>query len=116
MVSREHALLEQQWANQAKPRILHVSRGFEYSWDAQRPPGERVLAETMRLNGRPVLPDSTVRLTVNSFLAAGGDNFTVLKLGSDARTGVMDIDAFEAWFQRGDVGGQGSEVRIRRLN
>ena len=111
-----HALLEQQWANQAKPRILHVSRGFEYSWDAQRPPGERVLAETMRLNGRPVMPDSTVRLTVNSFLAAGGDNFTVLKLGSDARTGVMDIDAFEAWFQRGDVGGQGNEVRIRRLN
>ena len=28
-------VLEQQWINQPTPRILQVSRGFSYSWDAE---------------------------------------------------------------------------------
>ena len=35
-------MLEQQWVDQPKPRILHVSDGFTYRWDGSRPPGERV--------------------------------------------------------------------------
>ena len=30
-------LLEQQWLNQPKPRILQVSNGFSYTWDDRRP-------------------------------------------------------------------------------
>ena len=41
-------------------------------------------------------PDDAVRLTVNSFLAGGGDNFSVLLEGRDRRTGAMDVDALEA--------------------
>ena len=32
-------LLEQQWLNQTQPRILQVSRGFGYTWDAAKPVG-----------------------------------------------------------------------------
>ena len=110
------AVLEQQWLNQARPRILQVSQGFEYQWDALRAPGDRVLPDSLRLNGQAVLPQQLVRVTVNAFLAAGGDNFTALTQGADARTGVMDIDAFEAWFQRGESTLPRHGERIRRLH
>jgi 5'-nucleotidase len=70
-------VLEQQWAGQpdAAGRVLQVSRGFSYTWDAARPTGQRVLADSLRLNGQPLDP-AAVRVTVNGFLASGGDNFT----------------------------------------
>ena len=107
-------LLEQQWRGQPKPRVLQVSRGFEYTWDEARPLGQRVVPGSVTLDGRPLDPAASYRVTVNSFLAAGGDNFTVLKEGRDARTGMMDIDAFEAYVAGGLPPASGA--RIRRLN
>jgi 5'-nucleotidase len=107
-------VLEQQWRGQPKPRVLQVSRGFEYAWDNARPVGSRVVPGTVTLDGRPLDPLASYRVTVNSFLAAGGDNFTVLKEGRDARTGMMDIDAFEAYVAGGLPPASGP--RIRRLN
>src|SRR5947209_15827673 len=37
-------MLEQQWLDPKRPRILQVSNGFSYSWDASKPFGERVMA------------------------------------------------------------------------
>ena len=37
------------------------------------------------------------RVTVNSFLADGGDNFTVLKEGQNRVGGGQDIDALESY-------------------
>jgi 5'-nucleotidase len=108
-------VLEQQWLNQPSPRVLLVSQGFAYTWDAAKPAGQRVVPGSVRLNGQPIAPDTSVRVTVNNFLQGGGDNFSVLKLGRDARTGVMDIDAFEQRFQRGPVT-PGTLDRITRLN
>jgi 5'-nucleotidase len=107
-------VLEQQWRGQPKPRVLQVSRGFEYAWDNARPVGSRVVPGSVTLDGRPLDPLASYRVTVNSFLAAGGDNFTVLKEGRDARTGMMDIDAFEAYVAGGLSPASGP--RIRRLN
>jgi 5'-nucleotidase len=92
-------LLEQQWsdAGGSAGRVMQVSRGFSYRWDASRPPGQRVVPGSVTLDGRPIAADAPVRITVNSFMASGGDNFTVLRQGQDRRTGVMDIDAFEAY-------------------
>lgn len=109
-------LLEQQWANQPFQRILQPSRGFGYTWDAARPAGQRVLPGSLVLDGRPIAPDATLRVTVNSFLAAGGDNFSVLKQARDARTGMMDIDAFEAWVRQAPDLGAAQPPRIVRLN
>ena len=86
-------LLEQQWVDQPKPRILHVSKGFTYGWDGSKPPGERVDPASLRLDGKPIRPDGAYRVTVNSFLADGGDGFSVLKEGGDRVTGPYDVNA-----------------------
>jgi 5'-nucleotidase len=108
--------LEQQWLNQPRPRVLQVSRGFSYTWDAGRPAGQRVVPGSVKLDGRAIAPDERLRVTINSFLAGGGDNFSVFKAhGAEPRTGVMDIDALEAWVSRQGVLSAPSEARIVRL-
>jgi 5'-nucleotidase len=107
--------LEQQWLDQPRPRVLQVSRGFSYSWDSQRPPGQRVVADSLRLNDRTIDPNATYRVTVNSFLASGGDNFTLFKQGGDARVGMMDIDALERYVQSAGTVAPGTSARIQRL-
>jgi 5'-nucleotidase len=107
-------LLEQQWVNQPRPRILQVSRGFGYTWDASRPPGSRVVAGSLRLNGSPIAPEARLRVTVNSFLAAGGDGFSVFRQGTEVRTGMMDIDALEGYVARQREVVAPSETRIGR--
>ncbi len=109
-------VLEQQWQGQVSPRLLQVSRGFSYTWDASRPVGQRVVPGSLKLGGQPVDPAATVRVTVNGFLASGGDNFTVLKQGRDARTGQMDIDALEAFVKANPGVAPGTLDRVQRLN
>jgi 5'-nucleotidase len=93
-------LLEQQWLNQARPRILQVSSGFGYTWDNTRPVGQRVVPGSVMLEGKPIDPGASYRVAVNSFLADGGDNFGVFKQARDPRTGAMDVDAFEQFLAR----------------
>jgi 5'-nucleotidase len=109
-------LLEQQWLNQPMPRVLQVSSGFSYAWSASRSAGQKVLAGSLRLNGQPITAEARLRVTVNSFLAAGGDNFSVFTAGSDLRTGVMDIDAFEAYLKANPQPLAGVAGRITRLD
>src|SRR5262249_8687604 len=66
-------LLEQQWLNQPKPRILQVSKGFAYTWDDKRQLGDFVAADGITLDDHPIDPAARYRVTVNSFLADGGD-------------------------------------------
>jgi 5'-nucleotidase len=115
--SQLQRVLEQQWLNQPRPRVLQVSRGFGYSWDASKPPGERVVPGSLRLNGAVIAPEQSLRVTINSFLAAGGDNFTVFKQDArDARTGMMDIDALERHVAARGVIAPGALDRIRRVH
>ena len=92
-------LLEQQFDNPVpgQNRILQVSSGFSYSWSPTAPVGNRV--REMRLNGQPVIASHNYRVTVNSFMAEGGDNFGVLKEGKERLVGVTDIAALEAYFK-----------------
>ncbi|HEY6511649.1 MAG TPA: 5'-nucleotidase C-terminal domain-containing protein, partial [Burkholderiaceae bacterium] len=109
--------LEQQWLNQPRPRVLQVSRGFSYTWDAAKPPGERIVPGSLRLNGAAIEPQQKLRVTINSFLAGGGDNFTVFKQdGLEARTGMMDIDALERYVAALGSIAPASLERIRRVN
>src|SRR5579871_871035 len=93
------AMLEQQWRDPTRPRVLPASRGFAYSWDPAKPVGERVAAGSMTLNGTPIDPAASYRVTVNNYLALGGDGFTVLKQGLKPQTGVYDDEALFAYFQ-----------------
>jgi len=109
--------LEQQWLNQPRARVLQVSRGFTYTWDNAKPPGQRIVPGSLKLNGAPIEPEQRLRVTVNSFLAGGGDNFSVFKQdGQDARTGLMDIDAFERYVAAQGTVAPVTAPRIQRVN
>jgi 5'-nucleotidase len=109
-------LLEQQWLGQQNPRILHVSGNFSYAWDAARPLGDRVDAATIRLDGEPVDPNAQYRVTVNNFLAEGGDSFAVLRQGTERSTGDSDLAALVAWFEANSPISPGPLDRVRRVN
>ncbi|MGX9431028.1 MULTISPECIES: bifunctional metallophosphatase/5'-nucleotidase [Bradyrhizobium] len=108
--------LEQQWLDPKRPRILQVSKGFAYAWDANKSDGERIIAEKMTLNGVPIDPAATYRVTVNNFLSLGGDGFTVLKEGQAPLTGPYDVDALQAYFQANSPVGSAPGNRIQRIN
>ena len=55
-------------------------------------------------------------MTVNNYLAVGGDGFTVLKQGTAQRYGVYDADALYAYFQAHSPIAPTPADRIARLN
>ena len=114
--SQIKTLLEQQWINQPKPRMLQVSKGFSYTWDAAKPVGDRVLADSIKLNGQAIDPNASYRVTVNEFLAAGGDGFGALKEGTARRFGMFDADALDAYIQGAGPLSPGKLDRVQRLN
>lgn len=89
------AILEQQFAG-PEDELLSPSAGFVFTYDTGRAAGQRVLSAT--LDGQPIDPAATYRVTMNSFLASGGDGFATFTEGTDAVTGPLDLDAMEAWF------------------
>jgi 5'-nucleotidase len=109
-------LLEQQWVGQTSARILQVSNGFTYTWDAGAVDGDRVDDSSIMINGVPVDPVSTYRVTVNSFLADGGDNFSILEEGTDRLGGEIDLDALVTYFGLNSPVAPGPQDRITRLN
>jgi len=109
-------MLEQQWLNPKRPRILQVSKGFNYAWDSAKPYGDRVGAESMSLNGQRVDPARSYRVTVNNYLAVGGDGFTVLKEGTGQQFGTYDVDALYGYFQANSPIAPATADRITRLN
>ncbi len=97
------ALLEQCFDANGPEQPLIPSAGFSYSYNKSKPVGQRVVA--LRLNGQPVDPNGLYRVTTNSFLAQGGDAFTVLTGQRTAQIGIEDLAALELWLQ-------GSEPRV----
>jgi 5'-nucleotidase len=91
------AVLEQQWADPSRPRILQVSNGFAYAFDTARPAGERIDATSLMLNGTAIDPATPYRVTVNNYLALGGDGFTALKSGTAPLTGKYDDEVLFAY-------------------
>jgi 5'-nucleotidase len=85
------AVLEQQF--QGGIGILQVSEGFAYTRTASAAVGSRI--SNITLNGTPIDPAADYRVTVNSFLADGGDNYTIFRDGTNRIAGNVDTDAFE---------------------
>src|SRR5689334_3914716 len=91
------AALEQQWSDPARPRILQVSKGFAYGYDATKRAGARIDTASLKLNGETIDPARSYRVTVNTYLALGGDGFTAFKDGADAQYGKYDDEALFAY-------------------
>ena len=91
-------LLErQQPPGRSDPSFLSPSAGLAYRWVAGAPFGQRVQA--LSLGGQLVQPEQALRLTVNSFMAEGGDGHGVLKAGRQRLGGLQDMDALLAFLQ-----------------
>jgi len=100
-------LLEQQFigcGGQTTNRILQVSNTFRYEQD---PAAQTCAGRIGRIwvAGVEVAPTDSFRVTMNSFLAAGGDGFTVFNEGTDALGGAQDIDALVAAFAASEPAG-----------
>lgn len=93
-------LLEQQFrAGEDGGTMLIPSRGFAFAFDPARPVDQRITSAT--LNGAAVQPARTYRVTVNNFLASGGDGFAVLADGRNVAHGGVDLDALDAFIAPG---------------
>jgi 5'-nucleotidase len=110
------AMLEQQWRDPNRPRMLQVSNGFNYVWDHSKPNGGRVVAERMSLDGERIDPARSYRVTVNNYLADGGDGFTVLKDGTAPRYGGYDAEALHGYFHANSPVAPAPGNRIARIN
>jgi 5'-nucleotidase len=88
-----HDVIEQQGDS-----IMDVSQGLSYTWNSQAAIGSRVDPATLTVDGTVVDPAGSYRVTVNSYMAVGGDGLTIFTEGTDRLTGVIDIDALAAYF------------------
>ncbi|MGJ7512019.1 bifunctional metallophosphatase/5'-nucleotidase, partial [Variovorax sp. GT1P44] len=116
-------LLEQQFTGckgQTAQRVMQVSNGLKYSWSAAAPACSKIVnvvltptdvtvtppvatgaPDNIVVNGVVQNPAKTYRVTVNNFMATGGDGFTVLLGGTSALGGAQDIDALTAYLAGG---------------
>jgi 5'-nucleotidase len=113
------ALLEQQFNGcngQTANRVMQTSNGLRYTWSASAPACAKVVdvtftptdvtqvppvvtgaPEIVVSNGVVLNPGHTFRVTVNNFMATGGDGFTTLIGGTSSLGGAQDIDALVAY-------------------
>lgn len=91
-------LLEQQWTDQPSLRVLQVS-GLQYGWHVAASPGDRVSSADVIVEGAPLNAGTTYTVTTNSFLADGGDGYSVFTEGTDRVDAGLDLDALIAHLQ-----------------
>ena len=131
-------MLEQQFCGVNSPfaptpgffKVLLPSAGFAYTWDGAvaSAPGNATCATdpalgavnpaSVTLNGVRLDLNATYRVTVNNFLADGGDGFFVLRDGTDRVGGLEDLQAFEAYLAAAEPTGISPPAlgRITRVN
>jgi 5'-nucleotidase len=92
-----------------------VPAGFTYTFDMSRPPTDRVVPGSVKVNGVAVDPLAGYRVAMNDFLASGGDGFSVFNEGTDQVGGEIDIDALVAYFQAHSPISPGPQDRVTRI-
>jgi 5'-nucleotidase len=108
------SLLEEQWTR--ANTVLQVSAGFSYTWDASRPPGARVDPASMRLHGVGIESREIYRVTINDFLASGGNGFSVPTQGLERKRGTVDVAALERYLEEHSPLDAPATNRITRRN
>lgn len=117
------ALLEGQWSGSESEKrgLLQVSEGFTYSWDMRKPKGQRIVRDSVKLNGVAIDEGASYRVAVYNFLAEGNDGFVTFRQGSNqAATGVRDVDSLRSYLVRLEqdnkpAGTYGAVPRIIRI-
>lgn len=93
-------VLEQQWqpAGAARPFLkLGVSSSLIYTYDPTGPAGNRI--RSIVVSGVPAEPGQVFTVVANSFLSAGGDNFSAFLGGTNkADSGKIDLQSMVDYF------------------
>ena len=116
------AVLEQQWPDDGDFNPLQISKGFTYQWDASKPRGQRIVVDSLRLNGEAIEASKTYRIAASGFLMDGGDGFSGFSAGINrSDTGVRELIALEDYLVENDelqrpAGRSLPEGRVTRLN
>lgn len=105
------ALLEQQWQGD-KTSILQPSANVSYSWSSTE--GDRITPGDVLIDGAPLALDATYRVTVNSFLASGGDGFGLLAEAKQVSGGPIDLDVLIDYIKRTSPLQPATESRITK--
>jgi len=99
------AVLEEQWqpATASRPFLkLGVSDSLQYTYDPTAAAGDHI--DAVYVDGELVESGDSFRVTVNSFLASGGDNFATLALGTNrSDTGKVDLQSMVDYFEANPV-------------
>jgi 5'-nucleotidase len=101
----------------AQPGGFPQVSGIQFSYDASRQPGSRIVA--VKINGEPLVPSKKYSLTTTTFVALdGGDGYTMLKgatvLAAPDRT-PLDSEALRRALFRRTIAPK-VEGRIQRLD
>jgi 5'-nucleotidase len=92
-------VLNQQFNNPASGsnRIMLPSANVHYEWTTAG--GPHVVDGTVSFDGgtTPIDKAATYRVTMNNFMADGGDGYTVFRDCTDPLGGDVDLDAFERY-------------------
>jgi 5'-nucleotidase len=83
--------------NAAAPKVLQVSSGLTYTLDLTKSGADRVVTDSIKLDGKAIDPAATYRVATNSFLAGGGDGFPTLGQGTNDVVGADDLTALEQY-------------------
>ena len=115
-------------------KVMQPSKGFYFTWSASAAACHKIQdvifttydshdaivnVEQIVSAGAVVNPTNTYRVTVNSFLATGGDNFSVFNLGTNRLGGAQDIDAVVAYlaqFKTPNANNSGYDPRASNLH
>ncbi|MEU3738207.1 bifunctional metallophosphatase/5'-nucleotidase [Streptomyces sp. NPDC032198] len=84
-------------SNAASPKILQISDGLTYTLDMTKSGADRVVTDSIKLDGKALDPNATYRVAMNSFLAGGGDGFAELGKGTKPLVGSDDLKAFNEY-------------------
>jgi 5'-nucleotidase len=117
-------MLKQQWCAQEFARVLLPSAGVSYTYSlsaatallGQPCEGAANPVSNLTIGGAAVDPAASYRITVNSFLAEGGDRFTVLAAGTDRLGGAVDTDALEAYIAPSLTGAPVAPPALNRIS
>ncbi|MFG3256916.1 bifunctional metallophosphatase/5'-nucleotidase [Streptomyces sp. NPDC048172] len=86
--------------NSTYPQVLQLSDALRYEADLSRKGADRLLSGTVRVKGKPVDPDGKYRVTVNDFLAQGGNGFPTLREGTERVNSGRDLGAFVDYLKK----------------
>lgn len=109
-------MLEEQFGEE-RVRIMQISDGFTYAYDASRPRGQRIDRASVRIGGAPLDPAREYWLATSNFLWDSGDGMTALGQASAAASVVVGVDyeLLVAHFSRHSPIRSGPLNRIRRV-